>query len=45
MLDLSEIRDEDTDIKEMLEEVQKLFGGRKISFNSVKKKIKFKIED
>ena len=45
MLDLSEIRDEDTDIKKMLEEVQKLFGGRKISFNSVKKKIKFKIED
>jgi hypothetical protein len=45
MLDLSEIRDEDTDIKEMLIEVQKLFGGRKLSFNSVKKKIKFKIED
>ena len=45
MLDLSEIRDEDTDIKEMLIEVQKLFGGRKISFNGVKKKIKFKIEN
>lgn len=45
MLDLSEIRDEDTDIKEMLTTVQKLFGGRKISFNSVRKKIKFKIED
>lgn len=45
MLDLSEIRDEDTDIKEMLAEVQKLFGGRKLSFNGVKKKIKFKIED
>ena len=45
MLDLSEIRDEDTDIKEMLAEVQKLFGGRKLSFNSVKKKIKFTIED
>lgn len=45
MLGLDEIRDEDADIKEMLEEVQKLFGGRKISFNSVRKKIKFKIED
>ncbi len=45
MLDLSEIRDEDVDIKEMLTTVQELFGGRKISFNSVRKKIKFKIED
>ena len=39
------IRDEDTEIKAMLDEVLKLFGGRKISFNSVKKKIKFKIEN
>ena len=45
MLDLSEIRDEDTEIKEMLSEIYKLFGGKKISFNGVKKKIKFKIED
>ena len=45
MLDPELIRDEDTEIKEMLEEVLKLFGGRKLSFNSVKKKIKFKIED
>ena len=45
MLDLSEIRDEDTDIKERVGKVQKVLGGRKISINSVKKKIKFKIED
>ena len=45
MLGLDEIRDEDEDIKKMLEEVQKLFGGRKLSFNSVRKKIKFKIEE
>jgi hypothetical protein len=29
----------------MLDEVLKIFGGRKISFNGVKKKIKFIIED
>jgi hypothetical protein len=45
MLDPKLIRDEDTDIKEMLDEVLKIFGGRKISFNGVKKKIKFVIED
>ena len=45
MLDPKLIRDEDTDIKEMLDEVLKIFGGRKISFNGVKIKIKLIIED
>lgn len=45
ILDPSLIRDEDTEIKEMLNEALKLFGGRKISFNSVKKKIKYTIEE
>jgi hypothetical protein len=44
MLDLSQIREEDQDIREMLEDAYKLFGGRKLSFNSVKKKIKYTIE-
>lgn len=45
ILDPSLIRDEDTEIKEMLDEVLKILGGRKISFNGVKKKIKFIIEN
>ena len=45
ILDPNLIRDEDIEIKEMLSDVLKLFGGRKISFNSVPKKIKFKIEE
>ena len=44
ILDPKLIRDEDTEIKEMLEEALKFLGGRKISFNSVKKKIKYNIE-
>ncbi len=44
ILDPDLVRDEDTEIKEMLSDVLKLFGGRKLSFNSVPKKIKFKIE-
>ena len=44
ILDPSLIRDEDVEIKEMLDEVLKLLGGTKISFNGVKKKIKYKIE-
>lgn len=45
MLDPKLIRDEDVEIKEMLDEALKLFGGRKLSFNSVKKKIKYTIEN
>ena len=36
---------EDTEIKEMLDAALKMIGGRRISFNEIKKKIKFIIED
>ena len=44
ILDPSLVRDEDVEIKKMLDEALRFIGGRKISFNSVKKKIKYNIE-